>query len=110
MVDGRSNLRDDMIGGSPQCLRRRFSEHRMVGDREAAKLPKAVISEDACDARPIGLGNEKRLTYEMPSPQGEITDRPHAEMVFARGPKGSLADPDARANLGEIKWPVRMFP
>ena len=81
----------------------------MVGDREAAKLPKAVIGEDACDARPTGIGIEKRLTYEMHSPQGEIADQPHAEMVFAGGPKGSLGDPDARANFGEIKWSARMF-
>jgi hypothetical protein len=35
---------DDMFGGTPQCLRRRFSERRPVGDREAAKFQKAVIS------------------------------------------------------------------
>jgi hypothetical protein len=81
----------------------------MVGDREAAKLPKAVISEDACDARPTGIGGEKRLTYAMHSPEGEITDRRCTQMFLAGGAKRSLADPDARANLGEIKWPVRIF-
>jgi hypothetical protein len=40
----------------------------MVNDREAAKLAKAVISEDACDARPAGIGNEKRPPHEMHSP------------------------------------------
>jgi hypothetical protein len=81
----------------------------MVGDREAAKLPKAVISEDASDARPIVIGDEKRPPHQMHSPQGEIADRSHSQMLFASGPKGSLGDPDARANFRKIKWPVRMF-
>ena len=81
----------------------------MVGDREAAKLPKAAIGEDACDARPTGIGIEKRLTYEMHSPQGEVAYRSHCQMFFASGAKGSLGDPDARANFGEIKWSARMF-
>jgi hypothetical protein len=68
-----------------------------------------VISEDACDARPTGIGNEKRSPHQMHPPQGEMVDWSHSQMLFASGPKGSLGDPDARTNFGKIKWPIRMF-
>ena len=86
---------------------RRFSEQLTVCDRGAAKLPEAMVGEDACDARLTGIGTQKGLMHEMHSAQGEITDRPHAEMLFASG--GSLAASDGRANFGEIKLPVGMF-
>src|SRR6516162_6926875 len=72
-----------------QCPQRRFSEQLTVCDRGAAKLPEAMVGEDACDARLTGIGTQKGLMHEMHSAQGEITDRPHAEMLFASG--GSLA-------------------
>ena len=61
----------------PQCLRRRFSEQRTVGGREAAKLPKAVITEDACDARIIGTGTQKRPTAARPG-AASFFDSPEA--------------------------------
>jgi len=59
--------------------------NRAVGDREAAKFQKAVISQDARDARPFDIGIQKRVTYAMHSPQGEIADRSCAQMFLAGG-------------------------
>jgi hypothetical protein len=66
----------------------------MVGDREATKLQKAVISQDACDARSLDIGIQKRVTYAMHSSHGEIADRSCAKMFLAGGAKRSLGDPD----------------
>jgi hypothetical protein len=68
-----------------------------------------MVGDDACDVRLTGIGAQKGLTYAMHSAQGEIADRPHTEMPFARAPKGPLADADGRANFGKTKWPVGMF-
>jgi len=43
---------------------------------------------------------------EVHSPQGEKTDRPHAQMLLAGDAKGSLRDADSCADFGEIKRSV----
>ena len=58
---------------------------------------------DSCLGR---ISTEQRPPHEVHSAQGEITDWPHAEMLFAGDAKRSLRDADRGANLGEIKRPV----
>jgi hypothetical protein len=53
-----------------------------------------------------GSARSNALMREVHPAQGEKTDRPHAQMLFAGGAKGSLRDADRCANFGEIKRPV----
>ena len=95
-----------LLRGSPQSFRRRLPEQRAVGNRKAPQLPKAVVGNDPRDSCLGPIGTEQRPPHEVHSAQGEITDWPHAEMLFAGGAKRSLRDADRGANLGEIKRPV----
>jgi hypothetical protein len=44
--------------------------------------------------------------HEVHSAESEKADRPHAQILFADGPKRSLGDTDSCADFGEIERPV----
>src|SRR6516165_11543772 len=71
--------------GPTQCFRRRLPEQSTVGDGKASKLPEAVVGDDASDVRLAGIGPQERVPHEVHAAQGEVADRPHAQMFLAGG-------------------------
>ena len=95
-----------MFGGTPQCLRGRFAEQFPVGDRKTAKLPEAVIRDDAGDVCLFRIRGLESVPHKVHSAQGEKTNRAHTQMFLAGGAKRSLGNTDGRADFGEIKRPI----
>ena len=99
-------MKFQLLGRALQRLRWRLPEQCAMGDRKAAELPKTMISDNASDCRFRRIRAQQCAVREVHSAQGEKTDRPHAQMLFAGGAKGSLCDADRCADFDEIKRPV----
>src|SRR6266566_8953881 len=95
-----------LLRGAPQRTCWCLSEQRAVGHRKAPELPKAVASNNLRDCCLGWIRTQERPPHKVHSAQGEITDWPHAEMLFAGGAKCSLRDADRCANFGEIERPI----
>src|SRR6516165_6824480 len=95
-----------MFGRTPQCLRGRFAEQCSVSHRKTAKLPEAVIRDDAGDVCLFRIRGLESMPHKVHSAQGEKPNRSHTQMFLAGGAKRSLGNTDARAAFGEIKRPV----
>src|SRR5690242_7989241 len=103
---GDERPRLHLSGGLTQCLRRRLSKQRAVRNREAPKLPKAMVGHNLRDGCRGRMRMQERPPHLVHSAQGEIADWPHAETLFAGGAKCSLCRADGRADFGEVERPV----
>jgi hypothetical protein len=83
--------------GHPDAMSATASEQRAVRNREAPKLPKAMVGHNLRDGCRGGFRTRERPPHQMHSAQGEIADWFHP---FAGDAKCSLCDANGGANFG----------
>ena len=70
------------------------------------QFPEAVVGGNSRDRCFRTSDPNQRAADKVHSPQGEIPDRTHSQMLFASGTKGALGDADGRANLRQVQRPA----